>query len=64
LENAVKFPPQTEREFLHPKVPTSVYGFVPSDRPFAYPNEGCEKCYIHEYKLNLHLKRGHVGYAF
>jgi len=64
LANAVKLPPQNEREFLHPKVPTSVYGSVPSDRPFACPYDGCDKCYIHEYKLNLHLRREHAGYAF
>lgn len=36
---------------------------VPSDRPFSCPYEGCNKCYIHEYKLNLHLRREHAGYA-
>lgn len=29
------------------------------DRPYACPYEGCEKDYIHEYKLKLHLKREH-----
>ena len=64
LANAVKLPPQTERKFLHPKVPTPVYGSVLSDHPFACPNEGYDKYYIHKYKSNLHLKRGHAGYAF
>jgi hypothetical protein len=64
LANAVKLPPQTERKFLHPKVPTPVYSSVLSDFPFACPNEGCDKYYIHKYKSNLHLKRGHAGYAF
>ncbi|XP_024527318.1 zinc finger transcription factor YY1-like [Selaginella moellendorffii] len=29
-------------------------------RPFLCPYKGCDKCYFYEYKLNLHLKRGHV----
>ncbi|XP_024538971.1 zinc finger transcription factor YY1 isoform X1 [Selaginella moellendorffii] len=29
-------------------------------RPFACPYKGCDKRYFYEYKLNLHLKRGHV----
>ncbi|PIN26946.1 hypothetical protein CDL12_00303 [Handroanthus impetiginosus] len=33
-----------------------------SDRPYACPYEGCEKAYIHEYKLNLHLRREHPGH--
>ena len=61
LANAVTLPPQTERKFLHPKVPTPVYG---SARPFTCPNEGCDKYYIQEYKSNLHLRRGHADYAF
>lgn len=30
-----------------------------SDRPFACPHPGCTKRYIHEYKLNLHLRSSH-----
>ncbi|GKV32239.1 hypothetical protein SLE2022_040050 [Rubroshorea leprosula] len=33
-----------------------------ADRPYACPYEGCEKAYIHEYKLKLHLKREHPGH--
>ncbi|KAK4792779.1 hypothetical protein SAY86_023214 [Trapa natans] len=33
-----------------------------SDRPFACPYDGCEKAYIHEYKLKLHLRREHPGH--
>jgi hypothetical protein len=31
-----------------------------SDRPFACPHPGCTKRYIHEYKLNLHLRNSHA----
>ncbi|KAI9107358.1 hypothetical protein K1719_021746 [Acacia pycnantha] len=34
-----------------------------SDRPFVCPYDGCVKDYIHEYKLNLHLKREHPGHG-
>ncbi|TVU18373.1 hypothetical protein EJB05_34464, partial [Eragrostis curvula] len=30
-----------------------------ADRPFVCPYEGCDKAYIHSYKLNLHLKTMH-----
>ena len=33
-----------------------------SDRPYACPYEGCDKSYIHEYKLKLHLRREHPGH--
>ncbi|GKV24377.1 hypothetical protein SLEP1_g33996 [Rubroshorea leprosula] len=40
------------------------YGSAASaDRPYACPYEGCEKAYIHEYKLKLHLKREHPGHV-
>ena len=33
---------------------------VPSaDRPYVCPYDGCAKAYIHEYKLNLHLRKEH-----
>ncbi|KAA8545487.1 hypothetical protein F0562_020271 [Nyssa sinensis] len=38
------------------------YGSASSDRPYSCPYEGCEKAYIHEYKLNLHLRREHPGH--
>lgn len=28
-------------------------------RPYTCPYEGCDKAYIHEYKLNLHLRKEH-----
>ncbi|KAJ9554306.1 hypothetical protein OSB04_018351 [Centaurea solstitialis] len=49
-----------------PKPPKAVaaatYATASSDRPYACPYEGCEKAYIHEYKLNLHLRREHPGH--
>ncbi|ONK72988.1 uncharacterized protein A4U43_C04F25760 [Asparagus officinalis] len=41
------------------KNPAALHGSASSDRPFACPYEGCGKDYIHEYKLNLHLKKEH-----
>ncbi|KAK1415707.1 hypothetical protein QVD17_31492 [Tagetes erecta] len=45
-----------------PKVTATTYATASSDRPYACPYEGCEKAYIHEYKLNLHLRREHPGH--
>ncbi|XP_024988658.1 zinc finger transcription factor YY1-like isoform X4 [Cynara cardunculus var. scolymus] len=45
-----------------PKASTATYASASSDRPYACPYEGCEKAYIHEYKLNLHLRREHPGH--
>ncbi|KAL8553688.1 hypothetical protein ACS0TY_002115 [Phlomoides rotata] len=41
---------------------TGATGPASSDRPYACPYDGCEKAYIHEYKLNLHLRREHPGH--
>ncbi|KAK8697663.1 hypothetical protein V6N13_113802 [Hibiscus sabdariffa] len=38
-----------------PKSTGGAYGSASSNRPY----EGCEKAYIHEYKLKLHLRREH-----
>ncbi|KAH9751159.1 zinc finger transcription factor YY1 [Citrus sinensis] len=51
-----------ERITKTPKPPAGVYGSASSERPYACPYEGCEKAYIHEYKLKLHLKREHPGH--
>ncbi|KAJ6715504.1 TRANSCRIPTIONAL REPRESSOR PROTEIN YY [Salix viminalis] len=45
-----------------PRSPSVVYGSASSDRPYICPYEGCEKDYIHEYKLKLHLRREHPGH--
>ncbi|XP_071691020.1 zinc finger transcription factor YY1-like [Rutidosis leptorrhynchoides] len=46
-----------------PKAAAAPTYAVPSpDRPYACPYEGCGKAYIHEYKLNLHLRREHPGH--
>ncbi|KAK8916954.1 hypothetical protein KSP39_PZI023240 [Platanthera zijinensis] len=45
---------------ITPKPPAAVHtGSASSDRPYACPYEGCGKAYIHEYKLNLHLRKEH-----
>lgn len=44
------------------KSSTAAYSSASSERPYACPYEGCEKAYIHEYKLNLHLRREHPGH--
>ncbi|GFY88550.1 zinc finger (C2H2 type) family protein [Actinidia rufa] len=44
------------------KPSSAAYGSASSDRPYCCPYEGCEKAYIHEYKLNLHLRREHPGH--
>ncbi|KAL5549983.1 hypothetical protein UlMin_000159 [Ulmus minor] len=52
----VKYTPAStsEKQTKTPK-PTSggEYGSASSDRPYACPYEGCEKAYIHAYKLKL-----------
>ncbi|KAL5704220.1 Transcriptional repressor protein yy1 [Ranunculus cassubicifolius] len=57
----VKRTPPSEKTPSAPK-PSPVYASASSDRPYACPYEGCEKAYIHEYKLNLHLRREHPGH--
>lgn len=47
--NTVKPPPVT------PPVPSA-------ERPYVCPYDGCAKAYIHEYKLNLHLKKEHPNH--
>ncbi|KAJ6799731.1 putative zinc finger protein-like [Iris pallida] len=41
------------------KIPAVTYGSGSSERPFVCHYKGCGKDYIHEYKLNLHLKNVH-----
>ncbi|KAK4476837.1 hypothetical protein RD792_015997, partial [Penstemon davidsonii] len=54
--------PPTEKPVKTPRPSTGPSGPASSERPFACPYEGCEKAYIHEYKLNLHLKREHPSH--
>ncbi|KAK6915940.1 Zinc finger C2H2-type [Dillenia turbinata] len=57
-----KYSTPTEKPAKASKTPASAYGSASSDRPYSCPYEGCEKSYIHEYKLNLHLRREHPGH--
>jgi hypothetical protein len=58
-----KYTPPSEKQNKTPKPSSAVYGSASSDRPYACPYEGCEKAYIHEYKLKLHLRREHPGHT-
>ena len=55
--------PPSEKPTKTTKLSGSAYASASSDRPFVCPYEGCEKAYIHEYKLKLHLKREHPGHG-
>ncbi|PPD77064.1 hypothetical protein GOBAR_DD26002 [Gossypium barbadense] len=57
-----KYAPPLEKIVKTPKPTGGAYGSASSDRPYACPYEGCEKAYIHEYKLKLHLRREHPGH--
>ena len=57
----MKHTPPAEKIQSTIKAPAAIYG-SPSDRPYVCPYEGCGKNYIHEYKLNLHLKTQHPGH--
>lgn len=55
-------PPEKLTKTSKPSAAATNYGSASSDRPYCCPYEGCEKAYIHEYKLNLHLRREHPGH--
>ncbi|MED6143154.1 Transcriptional repressor protein yy1 [Stylosanthes scabra] len=57
-----KYTLPSEKQSKPTKPASGTYGSASSDRPYACPYEGCEKAYIHEYKLKLHLKREHPGH--
>ncbi|PKI74867.1 hypothetical protein CRG98_004639 [Punica granatum] len=57
-----KYTPPVEKPPKVSKPSSGAYGSASSDRPYACPYEGCEKAYIHEYKLKLHLRREHPGH--
>ncbi|KAL6865302.1 hypothetical protein ACP4OV_016453 [Aristida adscensionis] len=49
-------PAEKPQSTMKPSTPvTTSY----ADRPYVCPYEGCDKAYIHGYKLNLHLKTQH-----
>lgn len=58
----VKHPQPTERPLKTPKPAAATRASALSNRPYTCPYEGCDKAYIHEYKLNLHLRREHPGH--
>ncbi|XP_008807673.2 zinc finger transcription factor YY1-like isoform X1 [Phoenix dactylifera] len=60
--DGMKHAPAAEKLHSTPKTPAAAYGSASSERPYACPYEGCGKAYIHEYKLNLHLRREHPGH--
>lgn len=57
-----KYTPPVEKPVKPPKPASAVPYSASSDRPYTCPYEGCDKAYIHEYKLNLHLRREHPGH--
>ncbi|KAM4133790.1 hypothetical protein ACJW30_01G358300 [Castanea mollissima] len=61
--DVAKYTPPSEKQNKAPKPSSGVYASASSDRPYACPYEGCEKAYIHEYKLKLHLRREHPGHT-
>lgn len=62
MVDAVKHTPPSEKPMKTSKSSAGPSGPASSDRPYACPYAGCEKAYIHEYKLNLHLRREHPGH--
>ncbi|KAG6479608.1 hypothetical protein ZIOFF_063076 [Zingiber officinale] len=60
--DTVKHTPAIEKPHTTPKATATGYSLASVQRPYACPYEGCEKAYIHEYKLNLHFKREHPGH--
>lgn len=51
-----------EKPLKTTKPSTATRALALSNRPYTCPYEGCDKAYIHEYKLNLHLRREHPGH--
>ncbi|CAH8382306.1 unnamed protein product [Eruca vesicaria subsp. sativa] len=58
------YTPPAEKVSRTPRTPAAatVHGSASLERPYTCPYEGCDKAYIHEYKLKLHLKREHPGH--
>nr|GMC78594.1 uncharacterized zinc finger protein At4g06634-like [Ipomoea batatas]GMC81363.1 uncharacterized zinc finger protein At4g06634-like [Ipomoea batatas]GMC83642.1 uncharacterized zinc finger protein At4g06634-like [Ipomoea batatas]GMC89744.1 uncharacterized zinc finger protein At4g06634-like [Ipomoea batatas] len=57
-----KYVQHIEKPTKTPKSSGGAYASASSDRPYVCPYEGCDKAYIHEYKLNLHLRKEHPGH--
>ncbi|XVE67438.1 hypothetical protein DITRI_Ditri08aG0160900 [Diplodiscus trichospermus] len=57
-----KYATPSEKITKTPKPTGAAYGSASSDRPYVCPYESCDKAYIHEYKLKLHLRREHPGH--
>ncbi|CAL5097442.1 unnamed protein product [Urochloa decumbens] len=55
---SVQHTPPAEKLHSTPKPSTPATTSF-ADRPYVCPYEGCDKAYIHGYKLNLHLKTQH-----
>ncbi|KAL8151653.1 hypothetical protein V2J09_021461 [Rumex salicifolius] len=61
--DAMKFTLPAEKPVPKATKPSpSTFRAASLDRPYACPYEGCNKAYIHEYKLNLHLRKEHPGH--
>ncbi|KAH7286256.1 hypothetical protein KP509_33G066500 [Ceratopteris richardii] len=54
-------PASLEKEIKLQKTAVAASTSASLDRPFACPYAGCDKRYIHEYKLNLHLRKEHAN---
>ncbi|CAL9099897.1 unnamed protein product [Musa textilis] len=61
MVDMVKHAPPVEKPHTS-KAAAAANGSASAERPYACPYEGCEKAYIHEYKLNLHLRKEHPGH--
>lgn len=58
---APPLPASLEKEIRVQKIAAATSVSTNLERPFACHHEGCDKRYIHEYKLNLHLRKEHAN---
>lgn len=58
---APPLPAALEKEIRVQKMAAAPSVSTNLERPFACHHEGCDKRYIHEYKLNLHLRKEHAN---
>ncbi|XP_031124947.1 zinc finger transcription factor YY1-like [Ipomoea triloba] len=59
MPDATKYSQPVEKPNKTAKSSGAVHASASSNRPYICPYEGCDKAYIHEYKLNLHLRKEH-----